>query len=127
VTYEWRIENPSIAVTAGAMTFTATVRARVGTQTTSETRTVPASMAWDPTGRRLRLVVGAFVVPLRLGSTTVASVDVARLHAFELPVQPEPFRLPLPDGGARDVQPRVVAASVAYQPGKAVLDLGLGF
>jgi hypothetical protein len=127
VTYEWWIDDPSLAVGAGSMTFTASVRSRVGAQTNTETRTVPAQVAWEPAGRRLRLSVGAFVVPLRLGSTTVASVDVARFYNLTLPIQPQTFLLRLPDGSSRNINARPVSGSVQYQPGRAVLNFALGF
>jgi hypothetical protein len=126
VTYEWWIEGPALAVGAGSMTFTASVRARVGAHTTTETRTVPASLGWDAARQQLRLSVGAFVVPLRSGQTTIASVDVARFYDLTMPVQPQDFRLPLPDGSSRNIAPRPAGASVQYQPGKVVLNLALG-
>lgn len=127
VTYEWWIDNPRLSVGAGSLTFTASVRSRVGTQTSIETRTVPASLTWEAAGNRLRLAVGTFAVPLRIGSTTIASVDVARFYDLTLPIQPQTFFLPLPEGSSRNINARPVSGSVQYQPGRAVLNFGLGF
>ncbi len=127
VTYEWWIDNPSLAVGSGSMTFTASVRSRVGTQTNTEARTVPAQLAWEPAGGHVRLGVGAFTVPLRIGSTTIVSVDVARYYNLALSIQPQTFSLALPDGSFRQINARPVSGSVQYLPGRVVLDFGLGF
>jgi len=127
VAYEWSVDNPSLTVNAGSMTFTASVQSRVGTQANTETRTVPASLTWEAANRRLRLSVDGFVVPVRLGSTTVVNVDVARFYNLTLPIQSQIFVLPLPDGSSRNINARPLTGTVQYQPGKVVVNFVLGF
>lgn len=127
VTWAWWIDDPSITVGAGSMTFTAKVRMQVGAQASEVTRSVPATLVWDSTARQLRLSVGAFAVPVKLGSTTITTADVARHYGVTVPIQLDPFRLPLPDGSTREVQARLLSVQIAQQPGKVVLNMGLGF
>src|SRR5688572_25480536 len=103
VPWRWWVTGARFQVTAGSMAFTATVNSRVGDQGNSQARTVPASVAFDAAGNRLRIAIGAFTVPVRSNGAVVAQVDVARLFAIAVPVEPQELEVPLLDGGTREI------------------------
>jgi len=145
VAWQWWITDAYFTLAEGSMTFTAAVDFRVGDQTNTETRTVPASVSLverkRPVGRPLlgevfgrqiteqllRIDIGAFTVPIQLGGATITQADVAKLYSVSLPFVPRQLSVPLPDGGARTVTARVLSISPQYSSGKILLNFDIGF
>ena len=127
VPWQWWVTDARFTLGPEAMTFTASVRAQVNTQVTSETRTVPASVAFDPSTSRLRITVGTFKVPVQSAGVVLTQIDVAKLYGFAVPVAPQIFTLPLPGGGTRTVTAHVTGVTTQVQPGKLVLNVDVGF
>jgi hypothetical protein len=118
LTWRWWVTGARFQLTAGAMAFTATVNSRVGDQADSQTRTVPASVAFDAADNRLRIAIGAFTVPVPSTGTVVTQVDVARLFAIAVPVEPQELEVPLLDGGTREIPIRAQNVTTQYLLGK---------
>jgi hypothetical protein len=129
LTWQWWVENARFNLAAGSMTFTATVRSRIGTATSSVSRTVPATMSFVSATNRLRIELGAFSVPLEVAgqSQPVTTVDVARLLGFSLPLQPQAFSVPLPDGGTRALNLRATSISTQYLAGRILVTIDVSF
>jgi hypothetical protein len=109
------------------MAFTATVHSRVGNQTDSQSRTVPASVAFDAADNRLRIAIGAFTVPVQSTGTALTQVDVARLFAIAVPVEPQEFEVPLLDGGTREIPVRAQNVTTQYLPGRLLTRFDVSF
>jgi hypothetical protein len=120
LTWRWWVTGARFQLTAGAMAFTATVNSRVGDQTNTQTRTVPASVAFDAAGNRLRIAIGSFTVPVQSAGTVIAQVDVARLFAISVPIEPQELEVPLLDGDTREIPVRAQNVTTEYLPGKLV-------
>lgn len=118
LTWRWWVTGARFQLTAGSMAFTATVNSRVGDQTDTQTRTVPASVAFDAADNRLRIAISAFTVPLQSTGTVVTQVDVARLFAIAVPVEPQELEVPLLDGDTREIPIRAQNVTTQYLPGK---------
>jgi hypothetical protein len=118
LTWRWWVTGARFQVTAGSMAFTATVHWRVVDQANSQTRTVPASVAFDGAGNRLRIAIGAFTVPVQSDGTVVTQVDVARLFGISVPVEPQELAVPLLDGGTREIPVRAESVTSQYLPGR---------
>jgi hypothetical protein len=118
VTWRWWVTGARFQLTAGAMAFTATVHSRVGDQADSQTRTVPASVAFDAASNRLRIAISAFTVPVQSTGTVVTQVDVARLFAISVPVEPQELEVPLLDGDTREIPIRAQNVTTQYLAGR---------
>jgi hypothetical protein len=127
LTWQWWVSGGRFQITAGSMAFTATVNSRVGEQADSQTRTVPASVAFDAADNRLRIAIDAFTVPVPSTNTVVTQVDVAKLFAISVPVEPQELEVPLLDGGTREIPVRAQNVTTQYFPGRLVtrLDVSL--
>jgi hypothetical protein len=126
VAWQWWITSPRFALAEGAMTFTATVGTRIGDQTGTETRTVPAEVRFDPATSRLRIEPGPFTVPLELNGVPLTQVDVARLYRLSVPVDSQPVAVTLPDGSLRTLTAGARSITVQYRPQRLVVGLDLG-
>lgn len=131
VSWQWWVSEPHYTLTSGAMTFTATVYRRVdGVPKPAVTRTVPASVSFDPNTNRLRIQIDAFFVSLELPEsdfTLQPSVDVARLYSISIPIEPQNLSIPRPDGGSATVTARVVGITPEYLAGRIRVRIDLGF
>lgn len=131
VTWQWWVTDAHFTLSTGSMTFTANVESRVGSQTNTVTRTVPASVSFDSGSNRLRINIGAFTVPLEMqvgGSThTITQVDVAQLYRISIPIEPQTLSVALPGGGTRTLTGRAVSVTSQYLSGKILLTVNVGF
>lgn len=125
--WQWWVTDAQFSLSPGAMRFTATVRSQIGDQTSSETRTVPATILFDPSSGRLRISIAAFVVPLRVGEVTVTNVDVAKLYSLGVPIEPQTFVLSLPGGETRTLTGRVTGLTTQVEAGRLVLNVDVDF
>ena len=127
VDWQWWVTNARFKLSAGAMSFTATVHWRVGSQSDTETRTVPASIGFDPASNRLAINVAPFMVPVQSGEVTVTQADIAKLYSFSIPVEPQDLAVPLPGGGDRELTARAEAMTVEYAASNVLVGIDVGF
>ena len=127
VDWQWWVTNARFKLSAGAMSFTATVHWRVGSQSDTETRTVPASIGFDPASNRLAINVAPFIVPVQSGEVTVTQADIAKLYSFSIPVEPQDLAVPLPGGGDRELTARAEAITVEYAASNVLVGIDVGF
>jgi hypothetical protein len=140
--WQWWVTNAYFTLTDGSMTVTATVRSRVGNQMATESRTVPASVSFDPTfdrsvqafqtGHRppsgvLRIIIGGFTVPVQADGATITQVDVAKLYGVSIPIWAQELSVPLPNGGKRTLTARVVSITPQYLSGRILVNINVGF
>jgi hypothetical protein len=140
--WQWWVTNAYFTLTDGSMTVTATVRSRVGNQMATESRTVPASVSFDPTfdrsvqafqtGHRppsgvLRIIIGGFTVPVQADGATITQVDVAKLYGVSIPIWAQELSVPLPNGGKRTLTARVVSITPQYLSGRILVNINMGF
>jgi len=140
--WQWWVTNAYFTLTDGSMTVTATVRSRVGNQMATESRTVPASVSFDPTfdrsvqafqtGHRppsgvLRIIIGGFTVPVQADGATITQVDVAKLFGVSIPIWAQELSVPLPNGGKRTLTARVVSITPQYLSGRILVNINVGF
>jgi hypothetical protein len=127
VDWQWWVTNARFKLSAGAMSFTGTVHWRVASQSDTETRTVPASIGFDPASNRLAINVAPFMVPVQSGEVTVTQADIAKLYSFSIPVEPQDLAVPLPGGGDRELTARAEAMTVEYAASKVLVGIDVGF
>jgi hypothetical protein len=125
--WRWAITGARFNLTAGAMSFTATVSSRVAGQDKADTRTVPVSVGFDATSARVRLSLGAFMAPIQTAGVTITQVNVAKLYGISLPIEAQTLTLPLPGGGTRTVTAKPVAVTSQVLPGRLVLTVQVSF
>ena len=132
ITFQWWITDARLTLSAGAMSLTATVRSHVGTQWNDPVqRTVPASVAFNAQSGRLTLTISNFKVPIvgEVQGTThqVAEVDVAKLLAIAIPIEPQTIKVPLPNGTTRTLTGRAVSATPIYETDRLRLNVNVAF
>lgn len=132
VAWQWWITDAHIGLSAGAMTFTATVISHVGDHWETVTRTVGASVRFDGTAKKLMIDINPFQVPLKLdggGSTFLGAdpVDVAKYFGLAVPIIPQQISVPLPNGGNRNLTGRVVNATTEYLQGNLKVTFDVAF
>jgi hypothetical protein len=133
VSWQWWVTGARFTLQSNAMTFTATVRSRIGGNETTTTRTVPASVVFDPPTNRVVAKINAFAVPLQYtvaGATpTVTTVDVAKLFSIAIPVEPQTIVLPPIQGSTTRTLVGKVAnlQSVTYRPNEVEVGFNLLF
>ena len=133
VSWQWWVTGARFTLQNNAMNFTATVRSRVDGNESSTTRTVQASVVFDPPTNRVVVRINAFSVPVeytRSGTTfRVATVDVAKLFSIAVPMEPQTIVLPPIQGStSRTIVGKVAAIqSVAYRPGEVEMRFNLQF
>ncbi len=130
VSWQWWVKDASVKVNSGAMTFTATVRARVGDYWVDTTRTVNALVSYVSVGNAVYLEPASFTVNLLQadGSTSGAGpVQVDRMFRIKLPIVPQTFSVPLPNGSMRSMNGRVLSAAPQYTPGLLKMTFDVGF
>jgi hypothetical protein len=125
--WQWRVTDAHFTLAEGSMSFTAVVHTRVGGQTNTDSRTVPASVSFDAVSNRLRVNIDAFTVPLQFEGVTITQADVAELYGISLPVEPQELSMPLPDGGTRTVIARGTGITPQYLPGKLQVGVDVAF
>lgn len=130
--FQWWIVDARVTVSAGEMSLTATVRSHVGTRWNDPVqRTVPASVVFDGPSGRLSLKISSFTVPIvgafQGTSHQVAEVDVAKLLAIAIPIEPQTIRVPLPNGTTRTLTGRAVSATPFYEAGRLRLHVNVAF
>lgn len=128
--WQWWVLDSKVTLSAGAMTFTATVRYRVGDYWDEVTRTVAAQARYVGAENAVFLEPASFSVPLRLAdgsSSGAAAVDVARLFRIKLPIRPQNFNVALPSGSSRSLNGRVASGSAQYSPGKLTMTFDVSF
>jgi hypothetical protein len=132
VTFQWWIMNARLTLAADKMTLTAAVRSHVGTRWNEPVeRTVPATVVFDAATSRLALRITNFKVPI-LGefegnSQQVAEVDVAKLLAIAIPIEPQTIKVPLLNGTIRTLRGRAVSATPFYEAGRLRLHVNVAF
>jgi hypothetical protein len=130
LSWQWWVLDTKVTISSGAMTFTATVRYRVGDYWDEVTRTVPAQVTYVAAENGVYLQPASFDVPLLLadGSRSGANaVDVDRLFRIRLPIQPQAFTVALPNGSSRSLNGRVSSGSAQYSPGKLTMTFNVAF
>ena len=130
--FQWWIVDARVTLSAGEMSLTATVRSHVGTRWNDPVqRTVPATVVFDGSAGRLTLQISNFRVPIvgEFQGTTheVAAVDVAKLLAIAIPIEPQTIRVPLPNGTTRTLTGRAVTATPFYEAGRLRLHVNVAF
>jgi hypothetical protein len=127
VGWQWWITDAHFTLNEGLMTFTATVRSRIGDNENEETRTVNASVGFDSTSNRLKIHVNDFTVPLHYDASRIATeIDVARLYAISIPIQPQTFTIPI-QGPGNPVTAEVLSIIPHYLSGKIIIGIDVGF
>jgi hypothetical protein len=127
VDWQWWVTNARFKLGAGAMSFTATVHWRVASQSDTETRSVPASIGFDPASNRLAINVAPFMVPVQSGEVTVTQADIAKLYSFSISVEPQDLSVPLPGGDDRELTARAEAMTAEYAVGKVLIGVDVSF
>ena len=130
--WQWWVSAAAFDIEAGQMHFQATVTWRGGADHGVETRRVPAAAEFSGSTNRIRLVPGAFKVPVqttvegRLATLTV--VDVARLFTIAVPITPQVLSIPgLGGGAAHNVTASARSVQVQYRADSLRLTVDVGF
>jgi hypothetical protein len=133
VQWQWWVTGARFTLQSNAMTFTATVRSRIGGNETTTTRTVPASVVFDSSTNRVVAKINAFAVPVQYaaGGTTItaATVDVAKLFSIAIPVEPQTIVVPPIQGSTSRTLIGKVAGlqGVTYRPNEVEVGFNLQF
>ena len=130
VSWQWWVTGARFTLQSNSMTFTATVRSRVGGNETTTTRTVPASVIFDSSTNRIVAKINAFTVPVqRTGGVTVTTVDVAKLFSIAIPVEPQTIVVPPIQGSTtRTIVGKVAnLQGVTYRPNQVEVAFNLQF
>ncbi len=139
IAWQWWVSDAHFTLASGSMTFTATVRSRVGdVDSPPVTRTVPASVSLDTSTDpvRLRIQINAFTVPISCSvcprtideePPIVTQVEVAKLYSIFIPLEKQPLTVPRPEGGSQTLNGRAVGMTAQYLPGRLRLNFDLGF
>ncbi len=131
VSWQWWVSNAYLKLDAGAMTFTATVLTRVADYWQEETRTVAASVVFDPASKMLRLNIDDFKVQLTLQNSSMRldaePVDVSGMYSIALEIPPQSFSVPVPGGTSRNINARILSANPSYAPGKLTVEFDVAF
>lgn len=134
VSWQWWVTGAHFAISGDSMTFTASVRSRIGSQTKTVTHTVPASVSFDSNTDRVRINIEDFRVPLvvrhfQTGEfDTITVVEVAELYSISIPIGPEKLIIPLPAGGSKTLAAEVAGITQTdYLPGRIKLTFDVRF
>lgn len=131
VPWQWWVFDAKVEMDRGHLSFTATVRTRVGDHVATVTRTVDASIQVDGPNGTVKLAVAPFSVPVESGDPNapvdVTPIDVAALYALTLPVQPQTFDVRLPQGGKRRLKGRITSGRTQYLDEHVRLDFNVAF
>jgi hypothetical protein len=132
VSWQWWVMGGRYSIANGSMTLTATVRWRVGSQWHKDERTVGARFEFDPATDRLRIKVDDFKVPIRhtfaaAFTQTITTIDVGRLLGVSVPIEPQTFTVPLPNGTNKTLTGQAQSITALYQAGKAVVKVNVAF
>jgi hypothetical protein len=129
VAWRWWVSRPKVVFAANSMKFTATVTTRVGGEWREQTKTVDAALVYDASSNSLKLAVSPFSVPLEIQNSSAnlgePPVNVAALYSIMLPLEAQPFEIPLPTGSTRHITGRITGANTAYLPGAARITLNV--
>jgi hypothetical protein len=123
VSWQWWISGAHLTIASGGMTLTARVTTHVQDVWETSTRSSAATVRFDPADNRLKLDIADFKVSLGDAGT----VDVARLLAIAIPIEPQRASVSMPDGSTRIVTGGVASVGVAYQPGLLKISLNTVF
>jgi len=131
IAWQWWITEASFAVAANQLTFSATVRYRVGAKWFSVAQTVPATLSVDTASHQLQMTVSNFIVPISYSESgavrLLAQVDVGRYVSFATSMSNQTFSAPDLAGNARSITSRIDAANVRYVPGSIIVSVDVGF
>ena len=134
VSFQWWVTNAYFTVEDGYMTFTATVRWRVGDTERTETRKVGASIYFETLTNQIVVIVDRFQVSLMIEVSgydelaLVALVDIDKLYNLSVRVDPQEITVPLLDGTDKTVTGKVLSLSPDYVPGRVILkNIDIGF
>jgi hypothetical protein len=131
VLWQWWVTNAHYTLTQGSMTFTATVKTRVGGTENTITRTVPASVVLDSTANRLRIQLNPFNVgvqgPSQGTMVTVTQVDVTRMYTIAVPLEPQAMSIPSPNVSNANLSMRAVSISPQYLADKVRIQVEVEF
>lgn len=130
VPWQWWVTEARFHAYAGRLEFSAKVHSRVGDKWDVSERTVPATIDFDAPGHRLRIRVQEFKVPLAVefvgAGERITEVDVGRLYAMGLALEPQRLQVPTPYW-PRSVTARVTGATPQFEAGLIRVNLTLGF
>jgi hypothetical protein len=127
IPWYWWVTDAHFTVENGSMTFTASVRSLVNGIEKIETRTVGANVVFDAPTNRLKVQLAEFKVPLVYGNKPVTEVDIKRLYAVAVPIEPQTVTVALPNGTTKTVTGRVINTKATYSLGRIVVDFDVGF
>jgi hypothetical protein len=129
--WSWRVTSATFAINSGGMTFTATVVTQVGTQQTTTTRSVPATVSFDASGPRVRINVSSFTVPVQTGASgqteTITTADIGKLYSLSLPIPSQTMQVSLPSGAGKTLTARVIGVTPQYMANDLKLTVDVGF
>jgi hypothetical protein len=130
IPWQWWVTDARFKVSAGYMTFTATVRYQAGEVTGAETRSVNARISYEQSSRKLVVLMDPFVKRIPYPNSagrSVTSVDVAELYKLTFELHPQTMELPTLQGGTQSITGTVVSMETQYAPGIVKLLVNLGF
>jgi hypothetical protein len=130
IPWQWWVTDARFKVSAGYMTFTATVRYQAGEVTGAETRSVNARISYEQSSRKLVVLMDPFVKRIPYPNSagrSVTSVDVAELYKLTFELHPQTMELPTLQGGTQSITGKVVSMETQYAPGIVKLLVNLGF
>jgi hypothetical protein len=131
ISWAWWVTDARFDVAPGKMSFTATVRYRVGKAWGTKSKTVGAALGFDPATNRLRISVEDFKVPLEHtfqgASRRVTEVDVAKLYGLSVGIAPQRLNVPLPNGTSRTVTAKATGVTTQYEVKRIRVNVDVGF
>lgn len=119
ITWQWFVTDARFDIKPGGMSFSASVRYRVGDAWYREDRTVGASMKVNTTEQALEIDLNNFEVPIQLdvGSApnSTITVDVDKIMSVRIPLPSRSFESRRLDGeSVRTITTRIASGSVQY-------------
>jgi hypothetical protein len=131
IAWQWWVTDAHYTIASGSMSLTATVKTRVGATENTVTRTVPASVVFDSSEKRLRIKADPFTVPLQAPNqgtlVTVTQIDVAKLYTISVPLEPQTISIPSPNVNDNSLSMRAVSVSPQYLAGKVRIGVDVAF
>ena len=116
VPWQWWIRDATVSTSSGAMNFTATVISNVDGHWSETTRTVGATVGYEPVSDTLVLAIEPFDVHLTVEvspgrSGHLVTIEAAKYYSMRVPITAQKLNINMPNDDTKNVTAAVESAS----------------